>query len=363
MSQPATTAVRPAPSPIQPMPQGPDARGMSTFSADTLRGNPTEAYEKFGIEVSSPDTEPTSPGSKTDIVIDMEDSNATPFPNKWAAIRHTLREPVAEFLGTMILVMFGTGAACQVNLSASTAVAASQKGDYLTSAFGWGVGVALGVWVSDGISGGHINPAVTLASAIFRGFSWKKVPAFILAQVLGACTGAGLVFANYHRAIDLFEGGSGMRSVPGTAGLFTTFPLPYMSNAQCFFQEFLATALLLIVVCAVTDKRNGPPPAGMLPLALFITVFGIGICFGMQTSYAINPARDIGPRLMCWMAGYGRQVWNFRGQYWLYAPIIGPIAGAFAGTAIYDGFLYTGSESVFNKPNTGMRRQNTISPV
>ncbi|KAG9103286.1 hypothetical protein FRC07_010032, partial [Ceratobasidium sp. 392] len=238
----------------------------------------------------------------------------------------------------MILVMFGTGAACQVTLSGSTAVASSPKGDYLSSTFGWGVGVALGVWVSGGISGGHINPAVTLAAATFRGFPWKKVPTYILAQTLGALTGAGLVFANYHRAIDLFEGGAGVRSVPGTASLFATFP------------EFLATALLLIVVCAVTDKRNGPPPAGMLPLALFITVFGIGTCFGMQSSYAINPARDLGPRLMCWMAGYGRQVWNFRSQYWLYVPIIGPIAGAFAGTALYDGFLYTGSESVFNRP-------------
>ncbi|KAG9085689.1 hypothetical protein FS749_004230 [Ceratobasidium sp. UAMH 11750] len=185
--------------------------------------------------------------------------------------------------------------------------------------------------------------------ATFRGFSWKKVPAFILAQVLGGLTGAGLVFANYHRAIDLFEGGPGMRSVPGTAGLFATFPLPYMTNAQSFFQEFLATALLLIVICAATDKRNGSPPAGLLPLTLFITVFGIGTCFGMQSSYAINPARDFGPRLMCWMAGYGRQVWNFRSQYWLYAPIIGPITGALAGTAVYDAFLYTGSDSIFNR--------------
>ncbi|KAG8706458.1 hypothetical protein FRC09_002399 [Ceratobasidium sp. 395] len=350
---------RPSPSPIQVVSPALD-RGMSTFSAETLRGNPTEAYEKFGIEPSQ-DTPATTPVSKPDTIADIESNQVTEFPNKWSKIR--LREPVAEFLGTMILVMFGTGAACQVTLSGSTAVAASPKGDYLSSAFGWGVGVALGVWVSGGISGGHINPAVTLAAATFRGFSWKKVPVYILAQILGACTGTGLVFANYHRAIDLFEGGPGMRSVPGTASLFATFPLPYMSNVQCFFQEVLATALLLVVVCAVTDKRNGPPPAGMLPLALFITVFGIGTCFGMQSSYAINPARDLGPRLMCWMAGYGRQVWNFRSQYWLYAPIIGPIVGAFAGTALYDGFLYTGSESVFNKPSATSRREKPHSPV
>ncbi|KAG8738517.1 hypothetical protein FRC10_006763 [Ceratobasidium sp. 414] len=348
MSHLLSPTARPTPSPVQGVPRGPDSPGMSTFSAETLRGN-TETYEKFGIEPSQ-EAESTSPALRPDPVAGAAPGSDADFPNKWSKIRHNLREPFAEFLGTVVLVMFGCGAACQVTLSHSTAVAASPKGDYISSAFGWGIGVALGVWVSGGISGGHINPAVTLAMATFRGFPWKKVPAFILAQILGGLTGAGLVFANYHRAIDLYEGGPGKRSVPGTAGLFATFPLHYMTNVQSFFQEFLATALLLIVICAATDKRNASPPAGLLPLALFITVFGIATCFGMQSSYAINPARDLGPRLMCWMAGYGREVWNFRSQYWLYTPIIGPITGALAGTAIYDAFLYTDPESIFNKP-------------
>ncbi|KAG9093745.1 hypothetical protein FRC06_011397 [Ceratobasidium sp. 370] len=360
MSQLLPPTARPAPTPVQGVPRGPDSPGMSTFSAETLRGNPTDTYEKFGIEPSK-DAESTSPVLERPVTGAAPD-NDPEFPTQWSKIRHTLREPFAEFLGTMVLVMFGSGAACQVTLSQSTAVAASPKGDYMSSAFGWGIGIALGVWVCGGISGGHINPAVTLAMATFRGFSWKKVPGFILAQILGGVTGAGLVFANYHRAIDLFEGGPGRRSVPGTAGLFATFPLPYMSNVQSFFQEFLATALLLIVICAATDKRNAPP-AGLLPLALFITVFGIGTCFGMQSSYAINPARDFGPRLMCWMAGYGRDVWNFRSQYWLYVPIIGPIAGALAGTALYDGFLYNGPESIFNKSFSSVRRERINSPV
>ncbi|CAE7079743.1 unnamed protein product [Rhizoctonia solani] len=234
---------------------------------------------------------------------------------------HLIREPAAEFLGTMILIIFGTGVNCQVVLSGNTAVSASPKGEYLSISFGWAIGTALGVWVSGGISGGHINPAVTLAQAIFRGFSWKKVPSYILAQVLGACAGAGLVYANYHRALDLYEGGLGVRTVPGTASLFTTFAMDYLSNAQCFFSEVLGTAVLLLVVLAATDKRNGPPPNGLVPLVLFILILGEGACLGMQTAYALNPARDLGPRLMCWMAGYGRQVWNYRSQYWLYTPI------------------------------------------
>ncbi|CUA75240.1 putative membrane protein YFL054C [Saccharomyces cerevisiae S288c] [Rhizoctonia solani] len=286
----------------------------------------------------------------------------TQFPNKWAEIRPLIRQPAAEFLGTMILVIFGTGVNCQVVLSSSTAVSSSVKGQYLSISFGWAVGLALGAWVSGGVSGGHINPAVTIAQAIFRGFSWKKVPSYILAQVLGACTGAGIVYANYHRAIDLFEGGLGVRTI-GTASLFGTFGMDYLSNFQCFCSEALGTAILLLVLLAVTDKRNGPPPSGLVPLVLFITLLGESASLGMHTGFALNPARDLGPRLMCWMAGYGRQVWNYRSQYWLYTPIIGPIVGAILGTMIYDAFIFTGSESIFNKPSAAARRRHLHTPA
>ncbi|CAE6413772.1 unnamed protein product [Rhizoctonia solani] len=289
--------------------------------------------------------------------------HAIEFPHIWARIRHLLREPAAEFLGTMLLVIFGTGVNCQVALSSNAAVSATPKGDFLSVSFGWAVGVALGAWVSGGITGGHINPAVTLASAIFRGFPWKKVPTYILAQVLGACTGAGLVYANYHRAIDIFEGGPGVRTVPGSASLFATFAMDHLSNAQSFYSEALGTAILLLVVFAVTDKRNGPPPSGMIPLVLFITILGEAACLGMQTSFGLNPARDLGPRLMCWMAGYGRQVWNYRSQYWLYTPIIGPIVGAIFGAAVYDVFIFTGSESIFNKPNATIDLRSLRAPA
>ncbi|KAG8703371.1 hypothetical protein FRC09_004196 [Ceratobasidium sp. 395] len=194
------------------------------------------------------------------------------------------------------------------------------------------------------------------------GFPWEKVPAYILAQIVGGWVGAGIVYANYHRAIDIFEGGSGIKTVPGTASLFATFPLPYLSNGeraffQAFFQELLATALLVVMVLAATDRHNSPPPKGLVPLILLIAILGISACFGMQTSFALNPARDLGPRLMCWMTGYGRNVWNHRSQYWLYGPIIGPIVGALAGTALYDLLIFTGPESIFNQPYTDVGRE------
>jgi aquaglyceroporin related protein, other eukaryote len=151
---------------------------------------------------------------------------------------------------------------------------------------------------------------------------------FIFAQVLGAMCGAAIIYANYFHAIDLFEGGRGIRTL-STASLFATyavslnlphftlldllmtFKLPYMTSVSCFFSEFMATAVLLMVVMAITDKKNGPPPAGLVPLALFITILGIGASIGMETSYAINPARDFGPRVFTAMV-YGKQVFTFR---------------------------------------------------
>jgi len=266
---------------------------------------------------------------------------------------------MAEFFGTMILVIFGNGANCQVVLSSVPAVASSQKGQYLSTSFGWAVGVALGAWICGGISGGHINPAVTLSLAVFRGFPWRKVPVFIVAQTLGAMCGAAIIYANYFHAIDLFEGGSGIRTL-STASLFATYALPYMTSVSCFFSEFICTAVLLMVVMAVTDKKNGPPPGGLVPLALFMTFLGIGASLGMETSFAVNPARDFGPRVFTAMV-YGKQVFNFRDQYWVWCPIIAPFAGGLVGTLLYDAFLFIGSESIINATNDTSRNQHLRS--
>ncbi|KIM89462.1 hypothetical protein PILCRDRAFT_813403 [Piloderma croceum F 1598] len=283
-------------------------------------------------------------------------SHYTPYPNRWAKFRDYIREPMAEFFGTMILIIFGNGVNCQVVLSSNPAVASSPKGQYLSISFGWAVGVALGVWMCSGISGGHINPAVTLSFAVFRGFPWRKVPVFMFAQVLGAMCGAAIIYANYFHAIDLFEGGRGIRTL-STAGLFATYALPYMTSVSCFFSEFMATAVLLMIVMAITDKRNGPPPAGLVPLALFITILGIGASIGMETSYAVNPARDFGPRVFTAMV-YGKQVFTFRNQYWVWCPIMAPFLGGLTGTLLYDAFLFVGSESIINTPNETARNQH-----
>lgn len=176
----------------------------------------------------------------------------------------------------------------------------------------------LGVYAS-GPSGAHINPAVTFANCVFRKFPWRKFPVYAISQVLGAMCGAAIVYGNYKSAIDVFEGGRNIRTVPGysdtaTAGIFCTYPADFMTKTGQFFSEFIASAILMFMIFALKDDEN--MGAGRLtPLALFFVIFGIGACFGWETGYAINLARDFGPRLTSYMLGYGHEVWAAGNYY------------------------------------------------
>lgn len=178
----------------------------------------------------------------------------------------------------------------------------------------------LAVYVS-GVSGGHINPAVTFSNCVFRQFPWHKFPIYALAQILGAMSGAAVVYGNYRSAIDVYEGGPDVRTVPGysataTAGIFCAYPADSMTQTGEFFSEFIASAILMFMIFALKDDGN--LGAGSLaPLALFFVIFGIGACFGWETGYAINLARDFGPRLASYMLGYGHEVWA-AGRYYFW---------------------------------------------
>ncbi|KAJ3857127.1 major intrinsic protein superfamily membrane channel protein [Lentinula lateritia] len=286
---------------------------------------------------------------------------------------------VAEFAGTMLLVIFGIGANCQVSLSHNQNVSAASKGGYTSVGFGFAVGISLGVWVSASRSGGHINPAVTIALATFRKFPWKMVPGivhsrrgamvgsfdtgYIFSQLLGGFIGAALIYANYYHAINIFEGGSGIRTLL-TAGNFGTYPLDYMTNVSAFFSEFLGTALLVFIVFAATDPRNAIPSAA-IPFVLFTVLLGIALCLGMETGFAVNPARDLGPRLLTSIVGYGGAVYSFRHQYWLWGGILAPILGGVTGACFYD-LLFIDSgrfRNVLDRKEAAVRNGNGKSSV
>lgn len=270
---------------------------------------------------------------------------------KWSRIRHALREPFAEFWGVFILIMFGDGVVAQVVLSDG------KKGDYQSITWGWGLGVMLGVYTS-GISGAHLNPAVTFANCIFRKFPWRKLPIYMVAQVLGAFCASGVVYANYLSAINVYEGGPNIRTVPGysetaTAGIFCTYPAAFMSKTGQFFSEFIASTLLMFLIYALKDDGNiGAGP--LTPLGLFFIIFGIGACFGWETGYAINLARDFGPRVMSYFLGYGHEVFA-AGGYYFWVPMVAPFFGCTFGGWLYDMFMWTG-ESPINTEAAGLAR-------
>lgn len=178
----------------------------------------------------------------------------------------------------------------------------------------------LGIYVA-GDSGAYLNPAVTFSNCIFRQLPWRRFPMYFIAQLLGGFIGSGIVYANYISAINWFEGGSGIRTVPpatkATAGIFCTYPQPFVTKASQFFSEFIASALLMFVIFALKDPSNNGVPRSdkWFPLCLFFLIFGLGACFGWETGYAINLARDFGPRLMSYAIGYGPEVWSAGGYY------------------------------------------------
>ncbi|KAL0571314.1 hypothetical protein V5O48_010649 [Marasmius crinis-equi] len=219
----------------------------------------------------------SAPHSDGDFLV-LED----PPAHQWWRYRQALRPYAAEFAGTMMLVIFGDGVICQAVLSSDSRTTSSPKGDWTSICLGWGVGLAIGVWISAGISGAHLNPAVTLAQAVFRGFSWRKVPGYCGAQLFGAFIGAAILYGNYVHAIDIVEGGRGIRTLK-TAGLFATYAQDYMTSVSCFFSEFLATAALVMGVFAFTDPKNNPAPTGLAPLAAFVLLIGITASLGWET--------------------------------------------------------------------------------
>jgi MIP family channel proteins len=245
-------------------------------------------------------------------------------------MRDTGREALAEFLGTFMLIVLGAGVVAQNVLSHGA------NGSYLAINIGWGIAVTLGCYVAGGVSGAHLNPAVTLAVAVHRGFPWRKVPAYVVAQIAGAFTGAAVAFLAYREAFDAFDGG--VRQVSGplaTAGIFATYPQPFLSLGGGFVDQVVGTALLLAVVFALGDSRNQPPAQGFGPVIVGLLVVAIGMSFGFNAGYAINPARDLGPRLFTYLAGWGGQVWS-AGNGWWWVPLTAPPLGGVLGGFVYD---------------------------
>jgi glycerol uptake facilitator protein len=241
------------------------------------------------------------------------------------------QEFIAEFFGTMVLILFGDGVVAMVVLFGSNPAIPGEvvKGGYTNVVIGWGLAVTFGIYVAGTISGAHLNPAVTLGLAATKRFPWGKVPHYILAQFAGAFAGALLLFINYHAKWILVD-----PNLDHTVGIFSTSPaVPGFWPG--FFDQVVGTALLVGLILAVVDKLNAQPGANLAPIVIGLLVVAIGISFGGMNGYAINPARDLGPRLFAVVAGFKNNGLTDGTGIWL-PPVIGPIVGGLFGAFAYD---------------------------
>jgi glycerol uptake facilitator len=232
----------------------------------------------------------------------------------------------AELVGTLLLVVLGDGVVANVLLTRSK----GQNGGWMVVTTGWGLAVAVAVYAVGAISGGHINPAVTIGLAVIGRFPWSAVPGYLLAQMLGAFLGAVVVWLAYLPHWPVTED-KGLK-----LGTFCTVPAIRKPWAN-LLTEGIGTFILVVGVLAILSPKNLNPVqgwnAGLGPLLVGVLVWSIGLSLGGPTGYAINPARDLGPRLAHWLlpiAGKGSSDWAYA-----WVPVLGPLLGGTLGALFY----------------------------
>lgn len=226
---------------------------------------------------------------------------------------------LAELVGTAIILLFGGGvvAGCVLNKSKS------QNSGWIVITVAWAIGVTLGIYASAQYSGAHLNPAVTLALAFSGQFDWALVPGYIISQFAGAMIGAGLVYLSYVAHFDHTEDQGAKLAV------FSTGPA-IKHTAANFATEFIATFILLFGISALGAAKYAE---GLGPIAVGLLILGLGLSFGGPTGYALNPARDLGPRIMHAILPIKDKGHSDWGYAWI--PVVAPILGAISGVFVY----------------------------
>ena len=246
---------------------------------------------------------------------------------------------LAEFIGTLLLILLGNGVVANVLLAETK----GNNSGWIVITFGWGMAVFVAVWCVGDVSGAHINPAVTLGLAVAGKFAWADVAPYIAAQMLGAIAGAALVYLVYQDHYAATSDGDARLATFCTAPAIRRTP----TNLLC---EAVGTAVLVLAVLMAVEPalfaeaslgvgpeeksmKIGLGALGALPVGLL--VFSIGMSLGGPTGYAINPARDLGPRIahaLLPIPGKRDSDWSYS---WI--PVMGPLAGGVAAAAIYLG--------------------------
>ena len=247
--------------------------------------------------------------------------------------RRLIGEMISEAMAMFIIIGMGDSAAGMYVLYDPS----PYKQAYWGVCIAWGLAVTIAIYVTGAVSGTHANPAVTLALAVFRGFSWKKVAPYCLAQATGAFLGAAVVYLMFGPVIDHFNTVNHLTRAGdgGAAGVFFTHPGLAITPMHALMDQIILTAFLMLGIFAITEEWNTMAPmanSGALIIGLLVAL--IGASAGYLEAWALNPARDFGPRLFAYLAGWGPQALPSPDNYW-WVPIVGPLIGGVVGGGAY----------------------------
>ncbi len=248
-----------------------------------------------------------------------------------------LGELIAEAVAMAIIITIGDSVACMYTLYDPSPYGTAYWGVCIA----WGLAVTIAIYTTGSVSGCHANPAVTLALATFRKFPWRKVLPYCLAQVFGGFCGAVLVYALFSPVIDAFNQLHHLtRAAGGAAGVFFTHPGLAVTPTHAFTDEIILTALLLFGIFAITEQYNEQAPgANSGALIIGFLVAAIGASMGFLEAWAINPARDLGPRLFAFLAGWGSSALPAPENYW-WIPLVAPLLGGLLGAGAYQVLIH-----------------------
>ncbi|RWS26379.1 aquaporin-9-like protein [Leptotrombidium deliense] len=249
-----------------------------------------------------------------------------------------IRATIAEFVGTLLLVFVSHS----VGVAYST-VTMSTQGDpaaiLMGATFGGGLSVFISLAAVINISGGHLNPAVTIGFAVTGQFSWVHVGPYLAAQYLAGFIAACLLYLTHYDLIEIVHENYANDSALGhgkTAHIFASAPAPHASNWGCFIQTFFGDTVLLIGIAAVVDVKNLGAPRWFYALGIAVCLIVVSVAFSGNGGPSLNPAADFPCRVFAWIAGWGAVIWApLNGHYWYLTGLIAPHLGAAFGLLFY----------------------------
>ncbi|KAF3022470.1 hypothetical protein E8E14_010134 [Neopestalotiopsis sp. 37M] len=259
--------------------------------------------------------------------------------NWWARLRAKHPEPLAEFLSTGVAIFLGLAGTLSVNLSQNES---QPYGTYETSCWAWGFAWMFGVYLGGGVSGAHMNPAISVSLSLFRGFPWRQCLVYCVVQFIAAIVAGALAYGCYADTIYYMD-----PSLENTSKAFISTPQSWVSAGNAFLNQSVGSAIMMIVVFALGDDQNNPPGAGMHAFVLGLLVAILKMALGFNIGSALNPASDFGPRLIAYAVGY-HQDSVFKDPWWFYGPWAATFVGSTLGCVIYDTFVFVGTESPVN---------------